>query len=71
MEIGTAAHCLVLDGENAFNGAYVRQPDNIKLTTKEGKEWKASVGRKKVLNYWWQGRPLEQRAGHGRVPEAP
>ena len=50
MKIGTAAHCLVLDGEKAFDGAYVRQPDNIKLTTKEGKEWKASVGRKTVLN---------------------
>ena len=45
MKIGTAAHCLVLDGEKAFDAAYVRQPDNIKLTTKEGKEWKASVGR--------------------------
>ena len=50
MEMGTAAHCLVLDGEDAFNGAYVKKPDNIKLTTKEGKEWKASVGRKTVLN---------------------
>ena len=49
MEMGTAAHCLVLDGEDAFNGAYVKKPDNIKLTTKEGKEWKASIGRKKVL----------------------
>ena len=50
MKMGTAAHCLVLDGEAAFDGAYVKKPDNIKLTTKEGKEWKASVGRKTVLN---------------------
>ena len=39
MQMGTAAHCLVLDGEAAFNGAYIKKPDNIKLTTKEGKEW--------------------------------
>ena len=50
MEMGTALHALSLDGEEAFNGAYVKKPDNIRLTTKEGKEWKASVGRKKVLN---------------------
>ena len=49
MEMGTAAHCLVLDGEKAFDAHYIKKPDNIKLTTKEGKEWKAGVGRKKVL----------------------
>ena len=50
MEMGTAAHCLVLDGEDAFNGQYIKKPDSIKLTTKEGKEWKASIGRKKILS---------------------
>ncbi len=50
MEMGTALHCLTLDGQQAFDGSYVQKPDGIKLTTKEGKEWKASVGRKKVLS---------------------
>ena len=50
MEMGTGLHCLNLDGREAFDGAYVKKPENIKLTTKEGKEWKASVGRKKVLS---------------------
>ena len=50
MEMGTALHCLTLDGNNAFDAHYIKKPDNIKLTTKEGKEWKASVGRKKVLS---------------------
>lgn len=49
MEIGTAAHCLILDGPKAFDAAYVLQPDHIKLTTKDGKEWKAAQGRKKIL----------------------
>lgn len=49
MEIGTAGHCLILDGPKAFDGAYVLQPDHVKLTTKEGKEWKAAQGRKKIL----------------------
>lgn len=50
MEMGTAVHCLVLDGQAAFDGQYTKKPDNIKLTTKEGKEWKAAQGRKKILS---------------------
>ena len=49
MEMGTALHCLTLDGEKAFEAQYILKPDGIKLNTKEGKEWKAGVGRKKVL----------------------
>ena len=50
MEIGTALHCRVLDGEEAFAGAYQKKPDGLSLATKEGKEWKASLGRKKALS---------------------
>lgn len=50
MEMGTALHCLTLDGRNAFEGQYTKKPDGIKLNTKEGREWKANVGRKKVLS---------------------
>lgn len=49
MEIGTAAHCLVLDGQSAFDASYIKKPSTIKLTTKEGKEWKEKAGRKKIL----------------------
>ena len=49
MEMGTALHALSLDGEDAFNGAYIKKPDGIRLNTKEGREWKEGVGRKKVL----------------------
>ena len=49
MEMGTAAHCLILDGQEAFDAQYVKRPEDIKLTSKEGKEWKASIGRKKIL----------------------
>ena len=50
MEMGTALHCLSLDGEKAFDAQYIKKPDGIKLNTKEGKEWKEGVGRKKVLS---------------------
>jgi hypothetical protein len=50
MEMGTALHALSLDGEEAFNSGYIKKPDGLSLSTKAGKEWKASVGRKKVLS---------------------
>ena len=50
MEIGTALHCRVLDGEEAFKGSYVKKPDGLSLATKEGKAWKAELGRKKALS---------------------
>jgi len=49
MEMGTALHCLSLDGQDAFDNGYIKKPDGIKLNTKEGKAWKESCGRKKVL----------------------
>lgn len=50
MEMGTALHCLTLDGEEAFNQFYVQKPEGLSLATKEGKAWKAELGRKKALN---------------------
>ena len=49
MEMGTALHALTLDGRKAFDSAYIQKPSGINLSTKAGKEWKAGVGRKKVL----------------------
>lgn len=49
MEMGTALHCISLDGKKAFDNGYIQKPDGISLATKAGKEWKAGVGRKKVL----------------------
>ena len=49
MEMGTALHALTLDGRKAFDNSYIQKPDGINLSTKAGKEWKATVGRKKVL----------------------
>lgn len=67
MEIGTALHCLTLDGKAAFDGQYVKKPDNIKLTTREGKEWKASVGRKKVLSTGGKDDPYNSVVGMGKT----
>ena len=50
MEIGTALHCLTLDGQEAFDAQYVKKPNGLSLATKEGKAWKAELGRKKALS---------------------
>lgn len=49
MEIGSALHCLVLEGEAEFNNRYILKPEDIALNTKEGKEWKASQKGKTIL----------------------
>jgi len=49
MEMGTALHCLKLDGREAFKKQYVMKPEGLSLSTKEGKAWKAQVGKRKVL----------------------
>jgi len=50
MQIGSALHCLVLEGKEEFDRNYILKPDGISLTTKEGKEWKAAAGKKTVLS---------------------
>lgn len=50
MEMGTALHCLTLDGQKAFDAQYVKKPNGLSLATKEGKAWKAELGRKKALS---------------------
>lgn len=49
MMIGTATHCKVLEGDETFSAQYVKKPDNIKYTTKEGRDWKDSQSKKTVL----------------------
>lgn len=41
MEIGSALHCKVLEGDDAFSSRFIQKPDDISFATKEGKEWKA------------------------------
>jgi len=49
MTIGTATHCKALEGDETFEAQFVKKPDNIKYTTKEGRDWKDSQGRKTIL----------------------
>lgn len=49
MTIGTATHCKTLEGDKIFETNFIKKPENIKYTTKEGREWKDSQGSKTIL----------------------
>lgn len=52
MTLGSALHCAVLEGPDAFEASYIQRPEDIRLNTKEGKEWAADQKKrgKTVLN---------------------
>lgn len=50
MHVGSAVHCLVLEGQQEFDSRFVLKPEGLSLTTKEGKKWKAEQKGKTVLS---------------------
>ena len=49
MIMGTAVHCLALEGKDTFDAQFTRRPEGIKFTTKEGKEWREANSKKTIL----------------------
>lgn len=49
MEIGSALHCKVLEGDIEFNNRFILKPQDINFVTKEGKEWKQANKGKTIL----------------------
>jgi hypothetical protein len=49
MEIGSALHCKVLEGDTEFNNRFILKPQDVSFATKEGKEWKQNNKNKTVL----------------------
>lgn len=50
MQIGSALHCLVLEGQEQFDRDFILKPEGINLSTKEGKEWKEAAGKRTILS---------------------
>jgi exodeoxyribonuclease VIII len=50
MEIGSALHCKVLEGEDEFQKRYILKPEDIAFNTKEGKDWKLQQAGKTILS---------------------
>lgn len=50
MQIGSALHCLVLEGQEQFDSDYVLKPEGLSMTTKAGKEWKEQNEKKTILS---------------------
>jgi hypothetical protein len=63
MEIGSAVHCKALEGDDEFYARYVMKPDNVSLSTKEGKEWKESQKGKTILSNSDKDRPWDSVIG--------
>ena len=49
MTMGTAVHCLALEGKETFDQQFTQRPEGIKFTTKEGKEWREANKKKTIL----------------------
>jgi hypothetical protein len=49
MTIGTATHCKLLEGDETFFAQFIKKPDDIKYTTKEGREWRDANTKKTIL----------------------
>lgn len=63
MEIGSAVHCKALEGDDEFHKRFVMKPDNISLSTKEGKEWKAENSGKTIISNSDRDRPWDSIFG--------
>lgn len=50
MQIGSALHCMVLEGQEQFDRDYILKPEGLNLTTKAGKEWKEENNKKTILS---------------------
>jgi hypothetical protein len=50
MDIGSALHCLVLEGQEQFDLDFILKPEGLNLATKAGKEWKAENSKKTIIS---------------------
>ena len=67
---GTAAHALILEGFEAFSARYVVKPENLNLSTKAGREWKANIDGHEIISHDAFVRILNMRAGLLAHPDA-
>lgn len=47
---GTAAHCLILEGEDAFFQRYVMRPDGMDFRSREGRAWRDANGNREIIS---------------------
>lgn len=51
MAFGSAAHAYILEGAEAFHARYAVKPDGLSLATREGKQWKESLGGREIISF--------------------
>lgn len=70
MTFGSAAHCYLLEGADAFHERYIVKPDGLSLATREGKAWKETVGEREIVSFDDHMRILDMQAALMSNPHA-
>jgi len=50
-DFGTAAHCYLVEGKEAFAARFVVKPEDMSFATKEGKAWKAENEGREIVTF--------------------
>ena len=51
MAFGTAAHCYILEGADAFHDRYAVKPEGLNFATREGKAWRDAQEGKSIISF--------------------
>jgi len=51
MMLGTAAHCYILEGAEAFHQRFAVKPDGLSFATREGKAWREAQGDRQTVSF--------------------
>jgi hypothetical protein len=51
MALGTAAHCYILEGADAFHDRFAVKPEGMNFATKEGRAWRDSQDGRSIISF--------------------
>jgi hypothetical protein len=51
MTLGTAAHCYILEGADAFHDRYAVKPEGLNFSTREGRAWRDAQEDKSIISF--------------------
>ena len=51
MTLGTAAHCYILEGADAFHDRYAVKPEGLNFSTREGRAWRDEQEGRSIISF--------------------
>ena len=70
MMLGTAAHCYILEGAEAFHQRFAVKPEGLNFSTREGKAWREEQGDRQIVSFGDHMRIVGMREGLMRNADA-